>query len=39
VLRRDILILGGTHRDALRMNFDTWFDMVQPRVELFSEPA
>ena len=35
----DILILGGTHRDALRMNFDDWFDMVGPRVEMFSEPA
>jgi Ala-tRNA(Pro) deacylase len=40
-LRRDgdILILGGTHRDAVRMRFDDWFDLVQPRVELLSEPA
>jgi Ala-tRNA(Pro) deacylase len=35
----DIIILGGTHRDAIRMNFDDWFDMVNPRVEEFSEPA
>jgi Ala-tRNA(Pro) deacylase len=34
-----IIILGGTHRDAIRMNFDDWFDMVNPRVEEFSEPA
>jgi Ala-tRNA(Pro) deacylase len=33
----DILILGGTHHDAIRMNFDDWFDMVQPRVELLSD--
>ena len=33
----DIYILGGTHRDALRMNFDDWFAMVNPRVELLSE--
>jgi Ala-tRNA(Pro) deacylase len=33
----DILILGGTHCDAVRMRFDDWFQMVQPRVELLSE--
>ena len=33
----DILILGGTHRDAVRVKFDDWFNMVNPRVELFSE--
>lgn len=33
----DILILGGTHRDAVRMRFDDWFEMVRPRVELCSE--
>jgi Ala-tRNA(Pro) deacylase len=35
----DIFILGGTHCDAIRMRFDDWFNMVQPRVELLSEPA
>jgi len=35
----DIFILGGTHRDAIRMRFDDWFDMVNPRVELLSDPA
>jgi Ala-tRNA(Pro) deacylase len=35
----DIFILGGTHRDALRMRFDDWFDLVSPRVELLSEPG
>jgi Ala-tRNA(Pro) deacylase len=34
----DIYILGGTHRDALRVPFDDWFAMVNPRVELLSEP-
>jgi Ala-tRNA(Pro) deacylase len=35
----DIFILGGTHRDALRMRFDDWFNLVAPRVELLSEPG
>lgn len=35
----DILILGGTHCDAIRMRFDDWFEMVRPRVELLSELA
>jgi len=35
----DIFILGGTHRDAIRMPFDDWFDMVNPRVEFLSETA
>jgi Ala-tRNA(Pro) deacylase len=35
----DIFLLGGTHRDALRMPFDDWFALVQPRVELLSEPG
>jgi len=34
-----IFILGGTHRDAVRMDFDDWFEMVNPRVESFSDPA
>jgi Ala-tRNA(Pro) deacylase len=35
----DILFQAGTHRDAVRMRFDDWFRMVNPRVETFSEPA
>src|SRR5438128_111894 len=35
----DIFILGGTHRDAIRMRFDDWFNMVEPDVELISEGA
>src|SRR5437763_13275198 len=35
----DIFLLGGTHRDALRMPFDDWFTLVQPRVELLSDPG
>ena len=34
-----IYILGGTHRDAVRMSFDDWFRLVNPRVEWLSEPA
>jgi Ala-tRNA(Pro) deacylase len=34
----DVFILGGTHRDAIRMRFDDWFAMVNPRVELLSDP-
>jgi len=34
----EVLILGGTHRDSVRMNLDDWFDLVNPRVELISEP-
>jgi Ala-tRNA(Pro) deacylase len=39
-LRRDgdIVIMAGTHRDAVRMPFDDWFALVNPRVELLSEP-
>jgi Ala-tRNA(Pro) deacylase len=35
----DVFILGGTHRDAIRMRFDDWFNLVCPRIELLSEPA
>jgi Ala-tRNA(Pro) deacylase len=34
----DIFILGGTRRDAIRMRFDDWFNLVGPRVECFCEP-
>ena len=34
-----IVFQGGTHRDAVRMRFDDWFEMVRPRVERFSEPG
>jgi Ala-tRNA(Pro) deacylase len=34
----EILIQAGTHRDAIRMNFDDWFHLVNPRVELLTEP-
>src|SRR5262249_23932119 len=35
----DILLQAGPHCDAVRMRFDDWFQMVTPRVELFSEPV
>lgn len=34
----DILLQAGTHCDAVRLKFDDWFRMVNPRVESFSEP-
>jgi len=33
----DILFQAGTHRDAIRMRFDDWFNLVNPRVELLTE--
>jgi len=33
----EILIQAGTHRDAIRMQFDDWFNLVNPRVELLTE--
>jgi Ala-tRNA(Pro) deacylase len=38
-VRGDILFQGGTHHDAITMRFDDWFGMVEPRVEMISEPA
>lgn len=35
----EILIQAGTHRDAIRMDFDDWFNLVNPRVELLTEEA
>jgi Ala-tRNA(Pro) deacylase len=35
----DIIFQAGTHCDAIRMRFDDWFNLVQPRVEMFSMPA
>src|SRR5581483_2291886 len=37
--RGDIMLMGGTHRDAICMKFNDWFNLVQPRVEAISEPA
>jgi Ala-tRNA(Pro) deacylase len=34
----DILLQGGTHCDAIRLRFDDWFRMVNPRVGDFTEP-
>ena len=32
-----IVIQGGTHRDTIRLTFNDWFAMVQPRVGAFTE--
>jgi Ala-tRNA(Pro) deacylase len=34
----DILFQAGTHSDAVRMRFDDWFALVNPRVDSFSVP-
>jgi Ala-tRNA(Pro) deacylase len=33
----EIVFPAGTHRDAVRVNFQDWFDLVQPRVESFCD--
>ena len=35
----DILFQAGTHCEAVRMGFEDWFQMVNPRVGSFSEPV
>jgi Ala-tRNA(Pro) deacylase len=34
-----ILFQAGTHQDAVRLNFQDWYQMVRPQVATFSEPA
>jgi Ala-tRNA(Pro) deacylase len=34
----DIVIQAGKHDDAIRLKFRDWYDMVRPRIALFSEP-
>lgn len=33
----DILFQAGTHADAIRLNFQDWYEMVHPQVATFSE--
>jgi Ala-tRNA(Pro) deacylase len=35
----DILFQAGTHQDAVRLNFQEWYELVQPQVASFSKPA
>jgi Ala-tRNA(Pro) deacylase len=35
----DILFQAGTHSDAVCLNFGDWYEMVNPQVATFSEPA
>jgi Ala-tRNA(Pro) deacylase len=35
----EILFQAGTHEDAVRLRFDDWFALVNPRVDSFTEPA
>ena len=34
-----IVFQAGTHQDAVRLNFRDWYELVQPQVATFSEPA
>jgi Ala-tRNA(Pro) deacylase len=34
-----ILFQAGTHADAVRLNFQDWYEMVNPQVATFSEPG
>jgi Ala-tRNA(Pro) deacylase len=34
----DLLFQAGTHEDAIRLKFQDWFALVNPRVEFFAEP-
>jgi Ala-tRNA(Pro) deacylase len=36
---RDIVFQAGTHCDAVRLHFEDWLRLVNPRVERFSEPT
>lgn len=35
----DILFQAGTHADAIRLDFRAWYELVNPQVATFSEPA
>jgi Ala-tRNA(Pro) deacylase len=34
-----IIFQAGTHQDAVRLNFRDWYELVNPQVASFSEPA
>jgi Ala-tRNA(Pro) deacylase len=34
----DIVIHMGTHDDAIRLKFRDWYNVVRPRIAVFSEP-
>lgn len=34
----DILFQAGTHRDAVRLDFQDWFELVRPQVASFAAP-
>jgi len=34
----DIVFQAGTHEDTIRLKFNDWFALVNPRVESFTEP-
>ena len=36
---QDLVFQAGTHEDAIRLKFQQWFALVNPRVEFFAVPA
>jgi Ala-tRNA(Pro) deacylase len=38
-LEGNILFQAGTHADAIRLNFQDWYQLVNPQVATFSEPG
>jgi Ala-tRNA(Pro) deacylase len=37
-IKGNILFQAGTHRDAVRLDFEDWFEIVRPRVIHFTAP-
>jgi hypothetical protein len=35
---RDLVFQAGTHEDTIRLRFQDWFELVQPLVQVFTEP-
>ncbi len=35
----DIVLQAGTHQDAVRLNFQDWYELVRPQVATFAEPG
>ena len=38
-VRGDILLQAGTHHDTVRLRFEDWLKLINPRVDAFSEPV
>ena len=38
-VKGEILLQAGTHTDAVTVDFDDWFNLVRPKVKVFTLPA